>query len=47
MVDMVSKSADANAHLFQESEKVCMDDIEGAVCLALINDAGNVDLAGT
>lgn len=47
MVDMVSNSADANACLFQESEKVCVDDVEGTVCLALLDDAGNVDLAGT
>lgn len=47
MVDMVSNSADANAHLFKKSEKVGMDDVESAICLALLNDARNVDLAST
>ena len=47
MFDMVSNSADANASLFQESEKVGMNDVEGTVSLTLLNDAGDVDLAGT
>ena len=47
MVDMVSNSADANACLFQESKKVRVDDIESTVCLALLDDARDVDLAGT
>ena len=47
MVDMVSNSANANACLFQKSEKVRMDDIKSAVCFALLNDARDVDLAGT
>lgn len=47
MADEVSNSEYANARLFQESEKVGMDDIESAVCLALLNDARDVNLAGT
>ena len=47
MVDMVSNSADANACLFQEGKKVGVDDIEGAIRLTLLDDARNVDLAGT
>ena len=47
MFDMVSNSADANACLFQESEKVGVDNVKGPVSLALLNDAGNVNLAGT
>lgn len=43
---MVSNSADANARLFQESEKVGVNNVEGTVSLALLDDAGNVDLAG-
>jgi hypothetical protein len=47
MFDMVSNSADANACLSQESEKIGMNDVKGTVSLALLDDAGNVDLAST
>ena len=52
LISSMIKSANAKpplgtATLFQKCKQIRVHDVEGAVGLALLNDAGNVDLAGT